>query len=258
MAKPKRSKITWTDYSGGCANFIIGCTPASTGCANCYGKEWARKKKWNDGDFSKVTLYPDKLRELARVKFNENVTHYRRGLGARPTVFVVDLGDLFHDIVPNSFILEALAIMTQRIDVDWQLLTKRPQRALEVIRDPLPRNVWMGVTCENQKRATERLPILARIPAALRWVSIEPMLAPMDLGPHLAMLDWVVVGAESGNNRRYFSDRWAWDVLEQCAAAGVPFFFKQSSGRYPGTDPYLHGRLYQEIPGTPELQPTLF
>jgi len=240
-----RSSIGWTDYSGGDANFIIGCTPASEGCRNCYARAWAQHYNRN---FGEVVLYPDKLRRLA--KFSP-VGASKRGEFAKCTVFVGDLSDLFHSDIPESFLCEALDVMAGNSAVDWQVLTKRPERALSVLDSwgALPDHVWMGATCENQARLDERLPILRQVNAAIRWLSIEPMLGPVTI-PDFDGLSWVVVGAESGPDRRSFDASWARSVRDACRRADVPFFYKQGSGARPGTDPYLDGQKWQAWPIT--------
>lgn len=258
----RRSTIAWTDFSGGDANFMIGCTPASEGCAHCYAAAWAKR---NGRDFSQVTLYPDKLERLQKADFATAPlegfpAHNVRGRGARPLVFVCDLGDLFHDAVPDEFILAALRVMANRPDVDWQILTKRPRRALQFY-GPLSRapNIWFGVTAENQKRADERIPVLLCIPAAVRFVSVEPMLGPLVLrldddfsdhghGRGWRGLSWVICGAESGPHRRPFDPAWAADLYRQCRDAEVAFFAKQASGYRPGTPLLIDGRVIHEFP----------
>jgi len=268
MALPCRSKIGWTDYSGGDLNFVIGCTPVSEGCKNCYARAWA--ERW-DKSFA-VRTYPDKLERLRYWKPDPGDVPYRRGPGSRPMAFVVDLGDLFHEAVPTSFIYDALDVMVERADIDWQILTKRPERMRRITRqyalsEPLPPHIWLGTTVENQQRADERIPRLLRLRAdGPLWISIEPMLGPVDVFDWLwctglvvgqtyevfeqsrNMISWVIVGAESGPDRRPYDKDWARDIRDQCIEADVPFFYKQSSGLRPGTDPYLDGRKWQEWP----------
>ena len=186
-------------------------------------------------------------------------------------MFPVDLGDLFHEEIEEDFVLAVLDMMLTRDDADWVVLTKRAKRMYSIIKHWLefnelkrvPAHIWLMVTAENQKRADERIPILLQIKAQVRGVSLEPMLEPIDLsGPwHVPghnvhatteylqdMLHWVIVGAESGPERRLFEVSWAEDVYEQCKIAGVPFFFKQQSGLRPGTNPTLGGHEIKEFP----------
>lgn len=170
-------------------------------------------------------------------------------------MFVCSLADLFHDDVPDEYIARVFAVMALTPEVTYQVLTKRPARMRALLasgtfagmvwRDvddpswPLP-NVWMGVTVEDQERADQRIPILLDTPAAVRWLSCEPLLGPVDLdatgmgvtgtsGPESrpSAVDWVVAGGESGPNARPMHPSWARSLRDQCASAGVPFLFKQ-------------------------------
>jgi protein gp37 len=193
--------------------------------------------------------------------------------------FVCDTGDLFHDAVPDWFVLDTLTVMAMRDGVVWQVLTKRPARMRALVQawtrgvrgtipawlpnEPLPGHIWLGVTAENQQRADERIPLLLDTPAAVRFVSVEPMLGPVDLWwmeacrrcnpthyePAVTHLDWVICGAESGPNRRPFDVAWAQDLYEQCKDACVPYFGKQDSGLKPGAPLYIRPGAGSEIAG---------
>lgn len=260
MPAPKRSKIEFTDYSAGDLNFVLGCTSISTGCEHCYAR---RVYEMFGKDFSKVTVYPDKLKRL--LKWQPKPPYKR---GSRPLAFVVDMGDLFHEDVPTSIIRQFLQVVSKRQDIDWLVLTKRPGRMRVALTGlyslasfvwpgstpfaPLP-NLWFGVTVENEDNLW-RIEELLKTPAAVRWVSYEPALGPVDFSPYLGPvhvdslgvpprdnwdywrngLDWLVIGGESGPNRRPFKKEWAWDVLEVGRREGVPVFLKQDSGPHPG------------------------
>lgn len=270
----ERSKIGWTDYSGGNLNFVIGCTPVSTGCANCYARRLY--ERWGK-DFSKVVIYPEKLEGLKTQAFPQDGN--RRGPGKRPMCFVVDMGDLFHEQVPEEFLIKAFGTMLHRPDVVWQVLTKRPERMWSFVTkqfrlggafpgfcDGVPDHIWMGVSVEDGKSARQRIGHLLETKATISWASIEPMLTPVDLSPYLGFhqagraattdgpvpimrrgLSWVVVGAESGPNRRPFDPAWAERVFEQCKLAGVPYFYKQGSALRPGKNDMLptYGRVHE-------------
>ena len=253
MPAPKRSNIGYCDFSGGDLNFVLGCTPVSSGCEQCYARRiYERFGK----DFSKVTAYSSKLRRLERWLLAKRPPSYKRGPDSRPLAFVCDMGDLFHKDVSEDFILRAFWAMQYRDDIDWLVLTKRAKRMRRSLRRwnsgnqgpyHLAPNIWLGVTVENEANLW-RIDELLKTPAAVRWVSLEPMLEAIYLRPYLPhyprlfserygykhYLDWVVVGAESGPNRRPFQKEWAWDVLDQCREAGVPCFLKQDSGPRPG------------------------
>jgi protein gp37 len=160
-------------------------------------------------------------------------------------IFVCDMGDLFHENVSNETRDKVFAVSAQCQQHTFAFLTKRAGNMLEYFHDappfflvnrlgptkPLP-NVWLGVTCENQQAADERIPLLLQTPAAVRFVSVEPMLEVLNIPPSLlggtkGGVDWVICGGESGPNRRPFDVEWARDIRDQCKAAGVPFFMKQ-------------------------------
>ena len=246
--------IEWTDATW---NPVTGCTRVSPGCVNCY-IDWAppfrvEGRHFTDRDGNRshaigattgVRLHPDRLDWPLRKRSWRG----KRG-------FVCSLADLFHDDVPDEYIARVFAVMALTPEVTYQVLTKRPARMRALLasgtfagmvwRDvddpswPLP-NVWMGVTVEDQERADQRIPILLDTPAAVRWLSCEPLLGPVDLdatgmgvtgtsGPESrpSAVDWVVAGGESGPNARPMHPSWARSLRDQCATAGVPFLFKQ-------------------------------
>ena len=228
------TKIEWCEESW---NPITGCTPISEGCVHCYARRMAQRLKGRYGypedDPFRVTFHPDKLDEPLKWK--------------KPRmIFVCSMGDLFHEDVPYHWITNILNIAHICYRHTFLILTKRPQNAVEYFKKRLSmwpfRNVWLGVTAENQQRADERVPILLQIPAAKRFVSIEPMLGPVDVsyplngGPEqngygewyqtFPPLDWVILGGETGPGARPMHPDWARSVRDQCQAADVPFFFK--------------------------------
>lgn len=279
----KRSTIGWTDYSGQDANFLIGCTPVSDGCKNCYARALIERRQGRD--FSEVRLYPEKLKRLANAKFDPGDTPYRRGPGSRPMVFLCDLSDWCHPNVPPDFREYAFDLLLDRDDVDWQWLTKRAATMATTVQsycrsrriDRLPPHFWMLATTENQRALNNRIYYLHQTPAAVRGLSIEPMLEPMDLLAALflpgtwdaihpdhqyllapspsdiadAGINFVITGAESGPDRRPFDPAWAAHVRDQCAAAGVAFFHKQGSHRFPGRNDRLDGVHYKAFPDIP-------
>lgn len=264
MAVLKRSKIGWTDFSGGDLNFVErGRTPGdcecSPGCQGCYAL--AGMERWNRGP-AVTTFYPEKLERLlkAKVPTGEN----RRGPGSRPMAFACDTGDLCHKNVTNAQICSALCVMTERKDIDWQVLTKRPGRLAELLGNTaLPENIWVGTTVESQGQ-WRRIIDLQSVRVRVRFLSIEPMLSPVDIpyaiglrGAHLPSqftwvlgreIHWVIVGAESGPKRRPFDPAWARDIREQCRDAGVACFIKQDSGMFPGRPLLLDGEEVKEWP----------
>jgi len=221
------TRIEWADDVW---NPVTGCDRISPGCDNCYALTMARRLKGmgqakyqNDGDprtsgpgFG-VTAHPDALR-----------LPYRWRTPRR--VFVNSMSDLFHAKVPLDFIRRVFEVIAGTPQHTYLVLTKRSAR-LRKIADRLdwPPNLWMGVSAEDQERAYQRIPALLATPAAVRWVSAEPLLGPLDLSPYLAGgLSWVVVGGESGPGARPMHPEWARALRDQCTAAKVPLFFKQA------------------------------
>lgn len=268
----RRTSIGWADYSGGDLNVVIrgkSC-PISEGCAHCYVERWF--KRYRKGRTPKHTsTYLNKLSRLRTAEFSPGNQPYRRGPGSKPIMFVADFGDLFCEDVPFGFALSVLATLYLRDDADWVLLTKRPGRMKEAVGafcnafglKQLPAHIWCMTTAENQERADERIPILLQVKAQVRGVSLEPMLGPINLRKdpgrywtepsRWGMLDklaWVIVGAESGPDRRPFCKYCAEDIYSQCQAAGVPFFGKQDSGVRPGVPLLIEGREIKEFPST--------
>lgn len=241
------SKIAYCDFHGGALNFATGCTKVSEGCRYCWAE--AIYKRFKLRRFSVVKTHRDKLEKLRDERFpsNGNV----RGLDSKPICFVCDTGDLFHKKVPLRFLDRALHIMATRTDVTWLILTKRAARMRGVLRAVCWRHrkaphVWFGISAENQKALDERWPWLDDSQAQMRWLSVEPMLGPIELGD--VWPDWIVCGGESGPNRRPFDPAWAIALKSQCYERGVPFFFKQGSGLYPGMNPTLLDREWKAWP----------
>ncbi len=214
-----KSKIEWTDATW---NPVTGCTPVSTGCANCYAKRMAKRLAGRHGypktnPFT-VTVHLDRLEEPLRWR--------------KPRmVFVCSMGDLFHDDVPGDVIDKVFAVMELAPQHTFQVLTKRPHHMATYLNargfglNPLP-NVWLGTSVEDQSLAHYRIPYLLNCPAVVRFLSCEPLLGPL---PNLNLdgIHWVIVGGESGPGARPMNSDWARDIRNQCQAAGVPFFFKQ-------------------------------
>lgn len=260
-----RTGIEWTDATW---NPLRGCRRVSEGCRNCYAERVAARfsgpgqpyeglakmtasgPRWTGA----IRLLPELLDQPLRWK--------------KPRmIFVNSMSDLFHEDVPFEFVARVFAVMAMAHWHTFQVLTKRPARMLEfmgTLREggvldvprepdemlwgsyllPLP-NVWLGVSVEDQATADERIPLLLRTPAAVRWLSCEPLLGPVDLdGPGIDDLhalgcgnpgcscgdrgvDWVVVGGESGPGARPMHPDWARSLRDQCTASGVAYFFKQ-------------------------------
>jgi protein gp37 len=257
------TSIEWTDVTW---NPVTGCDKVSPGCAHCYaevvaGRFWPKQYpavQLPTGDpsdplnvrprqFTDVMTHEDRLDQPLRWKKPRRV-------------FVNSMSDLFHEDVPDAFIDKVFAVMALARQHTFQILTKRAERMKAYMSKrppgvmfsgtkwhwttfvpfnhpdltcwPLP-NVWLGVSVENQHFADERIPLLLQTPAAVRFISAEPLLGPVDLsrprdvGPNDPVLDWVIVGGESGTDARPFDLAWARSIVQQCQAAGVACFVKQ-------------------------------
>jgi len=237
----QKSKIEWTESTW---NPVTGCTKISIGCQNCYAERIALRLKAagsrNYANGFRVTLHPHVL----KIPLHWKQPH---------TIFVNSMSDLFHRDVSLDFILKIFDVMCQASHHKFQVLTKRSLRLLQLSRKlPWPQNVWMGVTVENAD-CTFRMDHLRQTPAAIKFISFEPLLAPI---PNIGLegIDWVIVGGESGPGARPMLREWAVDIREQCLAAGVPFFFKQWGGaNKKKTGRTLDGRTWNQMPKLPEL-----
>ena len=213
----KPSRIEWTESSW---NPVTGCTKISAGCAHCYAERMARRLhamgQPNYRSGFEVTCHPDALELPLKWKKSQ-------------MIFVNSMSDLFHRAVPARFIEEIFFTMNQARWHTFQILTKRADRLLQLApRLKWTPNVWMGVTVENDKHV-DRIDRLREVPAAVRFLSLEPLLGPL---PELDLtrIDWVIVGGESGPGARPMDPEWVLDLRDQCLNAGVAFFFKQWGG----------------------------
>jgi protein gp37 len=235
------SKIEWTDVTW---NPLRGCTKISPGCKYCYAETFAERFRGVPGHPYEqgfdLRLIPHKLTE----PFEWN--------GPR-TVFVNSMSDLFQDEVPDRYIDDIVSVMVEANWHTYQVLTKRSERMRELLSGRLRfaaqcRHIWWGVSVEDQRYGLPRVEHLQATPAALRFLSIEPLL--QDLGDFdLTGIHWVIVGGESGHRARLMEEAWVEWVLRVCKESGVPFFFKQWGGvRKSKTGRTLHGRTYDDMP----------
>jgi len=256
-ARPGTIPETW--------NPVTGCTPISEGCKNCYAQRMARRLAGRHGypeapNHFDVTLRPERL---------DIPLKWRKPR----TVFVCSMSDLFHEDVPFDFVDETMTVISACNGIHTFLaLTKRPGRMLNYFSSrqyfaseqyenkPL-QNLWLGVTIEMPEYL-RRVDCLRQTPAAVRFLSLEPLLGPVDLADYLPRvihdsypgstgpefqdgLDWIIVGGETGPGARPIRPDWAREIRDQCRDAGVPFFFKKMSGRKPIPDDLM----IREFPG---------
>lgn len=249
---PQETGIEWTDVTW---NPVTGCTRVSAGCDNCYAATLANRllkdaylarAPVKDTDIGRrdpfaVRLWPERLEYPLRWRDSR-------------TIFVNSMSDVFHADIPENFTRRLFTVM---LEADWhtfQVLTKRPARAQRFLDKhddlleggSLPSHIWIGTSVEEQAVAY-RVDHLRSVPAAVRFLSCEPLIGPLDVD--LDGIHWVIVGGESGPVRRPMREEWATSIRDACVAAGVHFFFKQWGGRTPkagGRE--LSGELWDEMP----------
>lgn len=225
--------IEWTQRTW---NPVTGCTKVSAGCANCYAEKmsarlagFARSRIENGGDpggFGPYLHVINNGRWKGNVYLNRRVVHDPFRWCKPSVVFVNSMSDLFHEDVPDDFIAEVFGVMNRCPLHTFQVLTKRPERAAALSRRlDWTANIWMGTSVENA-HVLDRIDHLRRADAAVRFLSVEPLLGPLPKLP-LPGIDWVIVGGESGPGARPMAVDWAREIRDRCLATGTPFFFKQ-------------------------------
>ena len=235
-----KTKIEWCDATW---SPISGCTHVSEGCKNCYAAGIA-KRFWGDRKFSDVQFHSDRLEIPLKWKKPKRI-------------FICSMADLFHAQVSYADFSKIMFVVADAYWHTFIILTKRPVRMRQYIRvfsdkwlptGPL-KNLWIGCTAENQKAADERIPILVDISAAKRFVSVEPMLAHVDISPWRNDIDWVICGTESGPKRRPAKTEWIRHLRDQCIDFNIPFFLKQReiNGKVVKM-PELDGVVYKQHP----------
>ena len=230
------SAIEWTEATW---NPVTGCVKTSPGCQHCYAERMAlRLKAMGQPNYArgfKVTLHPHALRLPLSWKKPQ-------------MIFVNSMSDLFHEDVPLEFIQQVFDVMRRANRHTYQVLTKRSERLVELdVNIDWPPHVWMGVTVENADYAY-RIDHLRRTHAAVKFVSLEPLLGPIS-NLDLAGIRWAVVGGESGPGARPMDPKWVTDIRDQCLRADVPFFFKQWGGvNKKKAGRHLEGKLYNGMP----------
>ena len=282
----ENTKIEWANHT---FNPWFGCQKVGPGCDHCYAEGWAKRSglvQWGPGTDRRRSSEanwrkPIKWNRQAEIQHNAwqafKETHpgltdaqlVEAGFAKpeRPRVFCASLADVFDNAVPDAWRMDLFSLIAKTPYLDWLLVTKRVGNVMRMCSgdglmfDMIADRVWLGVTICNQEEAGRDIPKLMQIPAKVRWLSMEPLLGPVDLSRWLDiiqyedgaawmrrnighlhdMLDWVVVGGESGPHARPMHPAWARSLRDQCAAAGVPFLFKQwgewvPHGPIPGRD----------------------
>lgn len=236
-----RSAIEWTEASW---NPTTGCSKVSPGCAHCYAETFAERFSGVPGHPYEqgfdLRLWPQRLELPLRWR--------------RPRlIFVNSMSDLFHEHIPDDYIAQVFDVMCRASWHTFQVLTKRHKRLLDLAGDlPWPPNVWMGVSIEN-RRFVHRADALREVPAAVRFISAEPLLGQLE-GLALDGIDWLIAGGESGHRHRSVKPEWVTELRDRCQDESVAFFFKQWGGvRSKTGGRLLDGRTWDEMPPTRRL-----
>jgi len=235
------STIEWTDATW---NPVRGCTKISPGCKHCYAETFAERFRGVKGHPYEqgfdLRLVPEKVAEPLRWRTPR-------------MIFVNSMSDLFHDAVPDEYIEAVAKVMVAANWHTYQVLTKRSERLRQLLNSRLKfaaeqPHIWWGVSVEDQPYGVPRIADLQAADAAVRFLSIEPLLE--DIGKlNLAGINWVIVGGESGPGARPMEKEWVLSLKNQCREASVPFFFKQWGGvRKSAAGRKLNGRTYDEFP----------
>jgi protein gp37 len=269
----ENSNIEWCDHT---FNPWIGCTKVSPGCANCYAEAQQdhryHRVKWGKHQARKPTSDTYWKQPL---KWDRKA----KALGVRKRVFCASLADVFDTEVSDVLRHLLFELIYKCQNLDWLILTKRPQKAVDFLGGTsgaglaafvhnFP-NVWMGVSVEDQIRADERIPELLKIPAKVRFLSMEPLLGPVDVSRYFDCdtisgcsddwffhpINWVIVGGESGTDAREMKPEWAQSLRDQCQAAEIPFLFKQwGTQNKKAAGRILDGREWNEFPIPQEME----
>lgn len=230
------SRIEWTDATW---NPITGCSKISEGCLHCYAEKMSMRLK---------AMGQANYRNGFEVMCHEHMLDYPLRWRKPRTIFVNSMSDLFHEKIPDEFIFQVFEIMKRASWHRFQILTKRAERMKTLSKFlPWPENIWLGVTVENND-CRNRIDVLKKIPASVRFLSMEPLLSAVP-NINLNLLDWIIVGGESGPGARPMEIEWVEDIRIQCSRRQIPFFFKQWGGvKKKAIGRILNGRTYDEMP----------
>jgi len=231
-----QSSIEWTEMTW---NPVTGCTKISAGCKHCYAEVMAKRLQ---------AMGIEKYKDAFKLTLHEDALGIPYTWKRQKVVFVNSMSDLFHPKVPLSFIQKVFKVMNENPQHTFQVLTKRAERLFEVHKAlKWSHNIWMGVSVENEK-VVSRIDLLRETGARTKFLSCEPLIGPLNK-MNLTSIDWVIVGGESGRIARPMNEDWVLDIMDQCSAANVAFFFKQWGGtNKKKSGRLLNGRTYDEMP----------
>ncbi len=231
-----QSSIEWTEMTW---NPVTGCTKVSAGCKFCYAEVMSKRLK---------AMGVKKYKDGFKLRIHEDALNIPYTWKKQKVVFVNSMSDLFHEDVPLEFIQKVFKVMNENGQHTFQVLTKRAERLLEVHTElNWTHNIWMGVSVEDSK-VMNRIDLLRQTNARTKFLSCEPLIGPLH-DMNLQNIDWVIVGGESGRKARPMDVDWVLDIMDQCTAANVAFFFKQWGGtNKKKTGRMLNGQTYDEMP----------
>lgn len=240
-----KSSIEWTEMTW---NPVTGCDRVSAGCDNCYALAMSKRLKAMGAPKYQTDGNPVTSGPGFGLALHPHVLSQPYRWSKPVTVFVNSMSDLFHAKVPLEYIQQVFEVMENTPHHTYQILTKRALRLARLASKlPWPGNVWVGVSVEDPT-VVNRIDQLRRVPAAVRFLSCEPLIAALP-GLDLGGIDWVIVGGESGAGARRMGEEWVTDIRNQCEDAQVPFFFKQWGGKTPRENGrVLDGRIWDELP----------
>jgi protein gp37 len=252
----EKTEIAWTDST---FNPWLGCMKVSEGCRNCYA-ETIMDKRYHRVEWGQMKTDETQASVGTRVRtsasnwknpiaWNARARGFAATFGRRRRVFCSSLADVFDNQVPRLWHAELFEMIEATPNLDWLLLTKRPENILKIIplnwRFGIPANVWLGTTCEDQAAYDKRWPILRDIPARVRFISYEPAIGPLDIrAGHDVFPEWLICGGESGPKARDMPEDWADAVRFDCGVVGTAFFMKQMSR----LAPIPHRLMVREFP----------
>lgn len=225
----ENSKIEWTDHT---FNPWIGCQHVSPGCDHCYAETQNNFCKWDGGSWGPHAPRKRTSDENWKnpIKWNADGKSFKKEHGHRPRVFCASLADVFDNQVPSAWRHDLFALIRECRRLDWLMLTKRPENILKMLPSDWGggyRNVWLGVTAEDQRWFDRRWKHLQNIPAAIKFISYEPAIGPLRLPKQGPFRDWLISGGESGGGARPLKPRWVREVIADCRLRGVAPFHKQ-------------------------------
>lgn len=239
------TEIAWCDST---FNPWIGCQKVSPGCDNCYAEtmmdkryhrvQWGphgERKRTSNANWKQPLRWAKAARRAQEVWETTSMSSRPLQRPSRPRVFCASLADVFDNQAPEEARPDLWGLIEDTPELDWLLLTKRPENILEMIPPKwdsgLPRHVWVGITAEDQAAYDRRMPYLQRVPASIHFISYEPALGPLKITGLFP--SWIICGGESGQGYREMDLQWARNLRDECRIKSIPFFFKQMAGKKP-------------------------